>query len=244
MGKLYQEILDEMEHKIATSEWPVGYKLPREVDMCKQLHVSRTTLRRALSVLVQKGRIKRVKGTGTFVSEPKIIERSTLFMDSFAEEMQEHGQTVVSQVLEFHPMQADSRLAAYLGIRENDQIVKLTRLRYAADCFEKGPVMLTTSYFLNHVGQMLMKYDMEKKSVRRICRENGIIRGHMIKHISAVNLPPLKCRMLGSPDDAIFLFISSEVYDRDSRCIEYVESYYPVDRNEFTITTVSHIATE
>ena len=239
MAKLYQEILEYMDHKISSAEWPIGFKLPREIDLCEEFHISRTTLRRALAILAQKGRLQRVKGTGTFVVEPKIIENVTLFIDSFAEELKERGQSVVTQVLEFHPVLANSHIAACMGIEENEPLVKLRRLRFAAEHFEEGPVVLTTSYFSNDVGQILMKYDMEKESVRQLCRQNGIIRNHNTKQISAVHLPPLECRLLGSADNDIFMSIYTRIYDASSRCIEYVESYYPVDRNEFSITTVS-----
>lgn len=242
MAKLYQEILEYMDQKISAGEWPIGFKLPREIDLCEQFHISRTTLRRALAILSDKGRLQRIKGTGTFVIEPKIIESITLFIDSFAEELKERGQAVVTQVLEFHPITASSNIAACMGIKENEPLIKLRRLRFAAEHFEEGPVVLTTSYFPYDIGQILMKYNMEKESVRQLCRKNGIMRDHNTKQISAVHLPQLECRLLGSADNDIFLSIHTRIYDASHRCIEYVESYYPVDRNEFSITTVSHPA--
>ena len=240
MAKLYQEILEYINQKIITSEWPIGFKLPREVDLCNELHISRTTLRRALAELTAKGRLQRVKGTGTFVVEPKIIESSTLFIDSFAEELKERGQSVVTQVLEFHPVLANLHVAQCMGISENEQLIKLRRLRYAAERFEQGPIMLTTSYFPYDIGQILMKYDMEKTSVRQLCRDNGVLRSHSIKKISATHLPQLDCRLLGSRDNDLFLAFYTTIYDTSSRCIEYAESFYPADRNEFAITTITH----
>ncbi len=242
MAKLYQEILEYMDQKISSAEWPIGFKLPREIDLCEEFHISRTTLRRALAILTEKGRLQRVKGTGTFVIEPKIIENITLFIDSFAEELKERGQSVVTQVLELHPVTADIRIAACMGINENEPLIKLRRLRFAAERFEEGPVVLTTSYFPYDIGQIFMKYDMEKESVRQICRKNGIIHDHTTKRINAVHLPPLECRLLGSADNDIFMSFYTRIYDTSSRCIEYAESYYPVDRNEFSITTLSRPA--
>ena len=72
LAKRYQEIVDYIKEKIDSTAWPVGYKLPREVDLCTEFDVSRTTIRRALSVLVADGHLQRVKGTGTFVTQPKI----------------------------------------------------------------------------------------------------------------------------------------------------------------------------
>ena len=60
MAKRYQKIVDYIKEKIDSTAWPVGYKLPREVDLCTEFDVSRTTIRRALSVLVADGHLQRL----------------------------------------------------------------------------------------------------------------------------------------------------------------------------------------
>lgn len=178
MAKRYQEIVDYIKEKIDSTAWPVGYKLPREVDLCTEFDVSRTTIRRALSVLVANGHLQRVKGTGTFVTQPKIIENTSIFIESFAEELRERGLSVVTEVLEFRPIAAEGSAATHLQVAPGEQVVKLCRLRYAGGNFDKGPIVLTTSYFPNDVGKIMMRYDMEKNSVRHLCQMNGIIRAH------------------------------------------------------------------
>ena len=86
----------------------------------------------------------------------------------------------------------------------------------------------------------MMRYDMEKNSVRHLCQMNGIIRARTQKRLTAVQLPARERRLLGAQDNDLFISITSEIRDINARCVEYVESYYPVDRNEFTISTLSH----
>ena len=145
LAKRYQEIVDYIKEKIDSTAWPVGYKLPREVDLCTEFDVSRTTIRRALSVLVADGHLQRVKGTGTFVTQPKIIENTSIFIESFAEELRERGLSVVTEVLEFRPIAAEGSVATHLQVAPGEQVVKLCRLRYAGGNFDKGPIVLTTS---------------------------------------------------------------------------------------------------
>ena len=136
LAKRYQEIVDYIKEKIDSTAWPVGYKLPREVDLCTEFDVSRTTIRRALSVLVADGHLQRVKGTGTFVTQPKIIENTSIFIESFAEELRERGLSVVTEVLEFRPIAAEGSVATHLQVAPGEQVVKLCRLRYAGGNFE------------------------------------------------------------------------------------------------------------
>ena len=91
MAKRYLEIQKEIQRRISDGEWPVGYKLPREAELCILFDASRTTVRRALSAPVAEGKLRRIKGTGTFVSRPQIFEKTTFFIQSFAEELKNQG---------------------------------------------------------------------------------------------------------------------------------------------------------
>lgn len=236
MAKQYQEIVNYIKEKIETNAWPVGYKLPREVDLCAEFDVSRTTIRRALSILVVAGQLQRIKGTGTFVTDTKI--NISIFIKSFAEELRDRGMNLVTEVLEFRPIIADASVAEQLQIASGKQAIKLCRLRYGEGNFDTGPIVLTTSYFPYDVGEFLMSYDMEKESVRHLCEMKGIVRARTEKHLTAARLPARERRLLGAQDNDLFIFMTSVVLDINNRCVEYVENYYPADRNEFTITTL------
>jgi GntR family transcriptional regulator, transcriptional repressor for pyruvate dehydrogenase complex len=59
---------------------PPGTRLPAERDLCEQLGIARSTLRQALTALVQSGHLKAVRGRGggTFVADaPPVIEPPT-----------------------------------------------------------------------------------------------------------------------------------------------------------------------
>jgi len=67
---LHQKILAEIERKIVSGEWPVGYRMPFEVDLARLYGVSRMTVNKVLTQLARAGLIERVKKGGTFVSQP------------------------------------------------------------------------------------------------------------------------------------------------------------------------------
>ena len=46
MAARYSEIEEYIMNKIHTGEWPIGYKIPKEVELCEQFGVSRSTVRR------------------------------------------------------------------------------------------------------------------------------------------------------------------------------------------------------
>ena len=71
---IYTQLSNWLEAKVTTGEWPPNYRLPGEIELAKQLGVSRGTLRKAISQLIKKNLLVQIHGRGTFVS-PFIVEQ-------------------------------------------------------------------------------------------------------------------------------------------------------------------------
>src|ERR1700741_2014628 len=67
-----------------------GKLIPNEVDLAKQLAISRTTIRQALNKLVYEGLLIRKKGIGTKVSTSAVSSKSNNWL-SFSQEMKARG---------------------------------------------------------------------------------------------------------------------------------------------------------
>jgi GntR family transcriptional regulator, arabinose operon transcriptional repressor len=67
---LYQEIMDYLEAKIQQQEFRPDDLLPSEFELARQFNVSRITTQKALDELQNNGLIYRIRGKGSFVSEP------------------------------------------------------------------------------------------------------------------------------------------------------------------------------
>lgn len=61
----------DLKKSIQTGRYMPGYRFPKELELAKQLHVARITIRSTFEMLESDGLIKRVKGRGTFVSAPQ-----------------------------------------------------------------------------------------------------------------------------------------------------------------------------
>ena len=66
-GRLYEQIVDQVETRILSGELNPGDKLPPERELAKQFGVSRTAVREAIKALTLKGLIAVYPGRGTFV---------------------------------------------------------------------------------------------------------------------------------------------------------------------------------
>jgi len=68
-GRLYEQIVTQIEQKILAGELIAGDRFPAERELAKQFGVSRTAVREAMKVLRQKGLAESRPGRGTFVTE-------------------------------------------------------------------------------------------------------------------------------------------------------------------------------
>jgi DNA-binding FadR family transcriptional regulator len=106
---------------ILSGKYSAGEKLPTERELAEQLHISRPSVRAALSKLESKGLIIRVQGGGTYVSDK--VEAS--FMDPLLELFQEN-QDFKYDILEYrHALdEACCYLAATRATDEEKQTIK------------------------------------------------------------------------------------------------------------------------
>lgn len=227
------EITEYIMQKISSGEWPVDYMIPKEVQLCEQFNVSRPTVRTAVLNLVQDGYLRRVKGKGTYVTAPKVLEQTTVFLESFFNEMHLRGQEVSTEVLEFRLMMAEKELKQRLET-ENSEIIKLSRLRYIKDSFGEGPIVLTTTYFTGD-NNYLFKYNFEEVSLRSVLNENGKSRKYFEKELIAVTVSARESRFLGAPEGSLAMRITSLSRDKKGNVVEFSESLYPMDRNQFIL---------
>lgn len=229
----YADIRDYIMEKIDSGEWAVGTMIPTEMQLCEQFDVSRPTVRAALMKLVKEGHLKRVKGKGTFVTVPKILDQSTVFIESFFWEMREQGLEITTEVMEFRRIPVTEHWQKLLE-SDDTMMIKLSRLRYVKDSFGQGPIVLTTSYFSGDK-EFLLEHDFEHKSMSSVLKENGFRKEYVEKEFTSVILSPRECRFLGMKEGTPGMRVDSVVRDADGDVVEVSESLYPTSRNKFIL---------
>ncbi len=70
---LIDQAVERFRDEVVSGRWPVGERIPTEVDLVSEFGVGRNTVREALQSLVHAGLLRREQGRGTFV-----ISRSEL----------------------------------------------------------------------------------------------------------------------------------------------------------------------
>lgn len=68
----YYQLEGYLRRQIQSGHWQPNQQVPSEKQLCEYFSVSRTTVRQAVSHLVNEGLLYHVKGRGTFVRKPAV----------------------------------------------------------------------------------------------------------------------------------------------------------------------------
>jgi DNA-binding GntR family transcriptional regulator len=171
----------------------------------------------------------------TFVSKPKIVEDTTVFLESFSKEMATKGISVQTEVLEQRMIAANEEVASKLKVPCGDEVIKIVRLRYVKDSFHEGPIVYNISYFPKKFS-FLLKCNFEEESLTGALTRNHVERHHLEKNIDAVLLEGKIARILGVEEKSLGILISAVCQEADRKHVmEYTLSYYPSKRNKFVL---------
>ncbi|MCM0647456.1 GntR family transcriptional regulator [Clostridium swellfunianum] len=234
---LYHKIQNYILELIKANKLKEGDLIPTEVELSNMFNMSRPTVRQGLNTLVSQGYLRRIKGKGTFVTKPKILQENTRFIESYNREMSNKGLIPETKVLEISIKICPDSLVNKLGIEEGAKVIKLTRLRYAyiGENEDKKPILLTTVYIPYSKIPNLIMYDFEKRSLYEVFEENNIYTKKVVREIEAKLSDKETSRLLKINDGSPIHLLSSYGYLEDGSIIEYSESIYPGERNKFIV---------
>src|SRR6476620_6790753 len=128
----------------------VGEAIPSERQLSSDIGVSRLTVRAALDDLVREGLLVRRRGSGTFVSEPKIAQELT--MTSFTEDMRRRGMVPGSRTVELKSRPAGAWLGRILHVSPSESLVVVKRVRLADHESHSFYTLLSDRYGIDIVG--------------------------------------------------------------------------------------------
>jgi GntR family transcriptional regulator len=150
----YETVLNWLSD-LAANEEP-GTRIPTEKELSAKFGVSAMTVRRALQILTESGRLRGVPGSGTFVARPrvtKVMEADSSFSDA----MRASGRTPSSQLLEATLTPADTTQAQVFGVPQGTMVYVIRRVRLG----DGEPLGYEVSTLESRTLPGLLGYDLE-----------------------------------------------------------------------------------
>ncbi|HIT75195.1 MAG TPA: GntR family transcriptional regulator [Candidatus Avipropionibacterium avicola] len=125
----YQQVASQLSRMIDRRR--PGEQLPPEQQLARLFRVSHMTIRRAMEVLSQGGRIRAERGRGTFVADSRVTAQMS--GQSFTQAMRAQGRVPSSRVMTAERATPSTSEADALALGPDDRVLRIRRLRLGDD---------------------------------------------------------------------------------------------------------------
>ncbi|HLZ13064.1 MAG TPA: GntR family transcriptional regulator [Candidatus Acidoferrum sp.] len=206
-----------------------GDPVSSERDLAKMHQVSLMTARHALATLEHEGLVERRRGIGTFVATPKIHFNKLM---SYTEQMAARSLTAASNILSLKSIDSEPEVAARLSLPPDEPLVKLERIRQAAD----EPFALETCYLSQKEFPGLLGAPLGRESLFALLERNyGVKLGYADEEVDATAADPEIADLLGIPRRDPLLRIRQVIFSSSGKALIYVLGLYRSDRHNLLI---------
>ncbi|GGE27253.1 transcriptional regulator [Pullulanibacillus camelliae] len=230
---LYFQLKELILSEIKNGNYSIGSMIPTENELINLYQISRTTVRQAITELVQEGWLYRVKSKGTFVSKPKIDQSFIQALGSFNDQITALGRTPHTELLDFKVIEAPDNVAKELKLQPKEKAVYIHRRRFADD----EPIVMVKTYLPYHRCSFVLEHDFSQESLYPVLATKDETHIHKIRrYIEALEAEEYDMKNLNiNSGTAIQRFISIG-YNFIDEPIEYSIARYRGDRNRFEVT--------
>ncbi|MFD1362409.1 GntR family transcriptional regulator [Lentibacillus salinarum] len=203
-------------------------QIPSEREIMEHYHVSRSTVREAVNLLVREGILEKRHGSGTFVSL-KPINQWLGNLTSTTEMIKQMGMKPGAKLINLYKLTPSANIREITGFNE---AFFIKRVRYADDV----PIGVECHYYPVAIGEALSRYDLNDATLYEIEQnELGIwfaearqtIGGGIISEEDAIHL--------NVPAQSHVLIAERVIKDREGTTVEFEKAYYRSDMYNFQI---------
>lgn len=218
---LYFQLKNILLEKIENGDYPPGKALPGEFELIEAYDVSRTTVRQAISILVNEGYLEKRRGVGTFVRKKEKANFWDLQqLRSFRKELESSGHKIDNHCLSIKKIGTDNELEQIFG-SQFEQFYCLERIRFV----DGIPAICVTTYVPAEMTPDLEQYDFSKVSLFEVMnRDYGIHIHSAEKVFQAIPVSRQDAKALNIKANSPVQLVITKTFDSQQQVIEYSKS--------------------
>ena len=231
---LYHQIEHLIRHRVAKNQYPPGSQIASEHELCRELKVSRITVREALRELVREGLLVKVQGKGTFVSPDATAPLPPIKYTGALEDVYERvlRLTVVDVEITRVPVPALVRQLLSLPAEETE-LTCIKRVRHVND----EPFSFTVNFLPVSIGDRIRKEDLFTTPLMPILEgEMQIPIVRALETVEAAPSDPEVSARLRVPVLYPVMHITRTMYTEGDKPFEVVETFYRADKYKYSVS--------
>jgi DNA-binding GntR family transcriptional regulator len=214
---IYKQVAMHIISEISAHEAKAGARLPSEDALSQLFGVTRTTVRRSLGDLVQKGLLNKVHGGGTFFRGTDVIEQPlATSMVSFSEALDDLGLAFETQVIEARRVSRPPE-SVTARLEQDGSAYYLRRLRSVNGV----PMMLVDCYVGAREFPGLLDRDFSQRRLFSVLSEDyGVEVSHGTRTFAAIAATAELARCLRVSVSDPLLYAEQTARRADERAVE------------------------
>lgn len=235
---LYYQLKNLLLEDIQSGKYPKGSLIPTELELGTTYQLSRTTVRQALTELVQEGWLTRQKGRGTFVTQTNIQQDFLNRIESFNDNILRSGMEPTTEVLDLRIVEATDDVAKNLQLEPGGKAIYLHRLRKA----DGEPIVSVETYLPYERCAFLLDHDLATEQLYSVLNLSPATAIHHIhRNIQAIEATRGDEKLLRLATGKPIQASESVGYSAEDVPIEYSLARYRGDRNTFQVMILPYL---
>jgi len=219
---LHQQLANEIRMAIRSKNYPPGYKLPTEEELCQHFAISRPVVRQAYKQLMSEELIYRHKGKGSFVLKTDIQYTMLDGIVTLNEQIKLNNMSVSINELSKERIDCTNELIEKLELTQQSAIIHIKRVYYGDDIpqfyFETFlPEIIYPGLFENMPSDQALSTYIKKHHPFRPVQTK--------RHTKALILSEDICEHLNLPSESAGFRIETIEYDQFGRVTELSHTY-------------------
>ena len=229
---LYYQLKQILLDAIRRGDYPVDSMIPTEKELSEMFQISRTTVRQAITEMVQEGWLYRIASKGTFVARLKIKQDFIKKLETFNEQILRTGCRPSTEVLKLEVMEMPLPVREHFGLKEKGRYIYLYRRRFADD----DPIVTVETWLPYDRCAFVMTHNFVEESMYNVLAKNDATRiCHVTRVLEAVAANSRDVETLNVRRGKPIQFSSTIGFNRAEEPIEYSLARYRGDRNRFEV---------
>lgn len=230
----YFILKEEIIEKIDNEEILPDELIPSERELMENYNFSRTTVRKAIDILVNEGYLYKVQGKGTYVKGKKFTQ-GLINLTSCTEEIKSHGLKPEAKLVNARVEIANKKIQKYLNLQPEEKVFFTERVFFG----DGYPINTTKSYIPYKFVPGIEEYDFSKSSLYKVLEEVyniKILRAN--RTIEAVLAYDKVAELLDIEEGKPILLFRGWVHgmaNGDETIVEFFKTRYRSDRSKFFI---------
>lgn len=231
---LYYQLKEVLKQQIRAGHLAPHTAIPSEPELVTQYHVSRATVRQALTELVHEGLLYRQHGRGTFVCEPRVRQQTMSELTSFSDEIRHRGHHPGGMLFVSELVRGSQVVREQLRLTDEEQVIRLERLRTSDD--------VAVAYEVDYLpyprasGVYQRAKETAEGSLYTLMSSEGLQPYIAEESFKADRPTEREAELLRIAADEIGVRLYCTAFDETGAPIEYTEAFYPARLYEFHLT--------